>query len=398
MQTPMNGETPLVPGAMAPKFQVSRFFKGQPVDALAPGQVYVLEFWATWCGPCIESIPHISALQAAHPDVVFIGVAIDTEKAVEEFMTTAGERMAYRVAVDLPLPAAEGSSQGWMRLNWLAAADRMAIPDAFIVDGEGRIAWIGDPHEIGDVLPLIRDKSWDIAEFQRAFSAQAEDARQMRERLAGLAAASEDGDWPAVVAQCDALLASPTGMEPMLVSERFKALGHLDPARAHDYAEAEFDKARGRQGLSMHMALARACRELASSLAAAGNPTRAAEFFRSGLRYIDAVQSSFDDFRKLDPQSASAFQTVKILEERAALLEANGRPAEAASDAKACIALLVAQGEGDFADMIKPLRDLIARCLGTPPEEEAAHSGGSETKRGATTVICDGDVCRIVTS
>jgi len=45
------------------------------------GRWVVVNFWATWCVPCIQEIPEISAFRKAHGDVVVIGVAIDAEDA-----------------------------------------------------------------------------------------------------------------------------------------------------------------------------------------------------------------------------------------------------------------------------------------------------------------------------
>src|SRR5436190_6849439 len=44
-----------------------------------PGRPVVLNYWATWCVPCIQEIPEIAEFQRAHPDVVVIGIALDAE-------------------------------------------------------------------------------------------------------------------------------------------------------------------------------------------------------------------------------------------------------------------------------------------------------------------------------
>ena len=51
------------------------FVKGEPVE-FTPGKVYVVEFWATWCPPCKDSIPHLTELSKKYEDqgVVIIGI------------------------------------------------------------------------------------------------------------------------------------------------------------------------------------------------------------------------------------------------------------------------------------------------------------------------------------
>src|SRR6516225_7066119 len=63
-------------GDPAPKLEVKSFVKGEPVKEFETGKLYVVEFWATWCGPCRTSIPHLTELQKKHGEIVFIGVSV----------------------------------------------------------------------------------------------------------------------------------------------------------------------------------------------------------------------------------------------------------------------------------------------------------------------------------
>src|ERR1043166_6557257 len=55
-------------GDPAPALGVSSFVKGDKVEKFEPGKTYVVEFWATWCGPCKQSIPHLTELAHKYKD------------------------------------------------------------------------------------------------------------------------------------------------------------------------------------------------------------------------------------------------------------------------------------------------------------------------------------------
>lgn len=160
-QQPVAAE--LTVGSTAPKLEVQKFIKGQPVKQFEPGKIYVVELWATWCEPCRMMIPHLTELQSKYKDVRFISVAVleDNPKAVTAFVEEMGDKMDYRVALDL-IPEGSDANEGKTVKNWMEAAELPGIPFAFIINTEGKVAWIGSPFELDEPIDQVVNGKWDL--------------------------------------------------------------------------------------------------------------------------------------------------------------------------------------------------------------------------------------------
>ncbi|MEM7201341.1 MAG: TlpA disulfide reductase family protein [Planctomycetota bacterium] len=166
-QKPAPAPFALMVGDAAPAMHIAEWLQGESVTSFAPDQTYVVEFWATWCGPCIKNMPHLSELQEQHGDkATVIGVSVweDDVERVRPFFQKNRDNMRYTVARE-----ALSGDKGRMAEAWMAAAGRRGIPCAFIVDG-AKIAWIGHPVEMDQPLAEIVAGEWDLESATRDYA------------------------------------------------------------------------------------------------------------------------------------------------------------------------------------------------------------------------------------
>jgi len=127
-------------GDKAPKLSVAEWVKGEPVD-IHEGlgkHVYVVEFWATWCAPCMYTIPHLTQVQKEFKNRGLICVSITREDPakVKPFVKKMGDKMDYTIGIDKN----DETSRAYME-----AANQNGIPHAFVINTQGRLIWQGHP-------------------------------------------------------------------------------------------------------------------------------------------------------------------------------------------------------------------------------------------------------------
>ena len=119
-------------GDKAPALQVAKWLKGTPVKAFEPGKVYVVEFWATWCGPCKQSIPHLTELQKKYAGKVkFVGVAVSVNQSPERVKLYAAKHgLPFDVLYDRKGHATD-------------AYEVPATSYIVVIDGKGTVVYTG---------------------------------------------------------------------------------------------------------------------------------------------------------------------------------------------------------------------------------------------------------------
>jgi thiol-disulfide isomerase/thioredoxin len=160
-------------GDKAPSLMISEWVKGKPITGFENGQVYVVEFWATWCGPCIAGIPHLSEMQEKYKSkgLTIVGVNIwDDPSNVAPFMKDRGNKiMGYTVAIEEKIDGTDVKRTGKMDQGWMKPAKRRGIPSAFVVDQKGKIAYIGHPGGLDVPIIAILAGKW-TPEIARGFA------------------------------------------------------------------------------------------------------------------------------------------------------------------------------------------------------------------------------------
>ena len=197
-------------GQRAPKLEVGRWIKAKPASLFDKGMIYVIESWATWCVPCIQSIPHLTELQKKYNDrVKVIGIDVWEQDAAraDQFVAKQGARMNYAIAQDL-VPAGRTFYEGKFAKTWIEGAGKysIGIPLAYIVDGNGMIAWIGHPTELDRPLEQIVAGAWDLAGAKAKYDAEMKESLKSESFKVAFYESERSQNWNGAIGACESLL------------------------------------------------------------------------------------------------------------------------------------------------------------------------------------------------
>jgi thiol-disulfide isomerase/thioredoxin len=139
-------------GQPAPPIIITDWIANVPADKDLTSYPVVLEFWATWCAPCIAAVPHLNELQSqfAHTGLRFVSLTDEPTDKVDRLL----KRVAFQsiVASDQSKKTHIAYGDGKKGLE--------GFPLTVFIDDKGYIQWIGDPNHLdGEILQKLLDSN-----------------------------------------------------------------------------------------------------------------------------------------------------------------------------------------------------------------------------------------------
>jgi thiol-disulfide isomerase/thioredoxin len=114
------------------------------------GRIAVVNFWATWCGPCLREIPMLKTFQTDHPDVQVVGIAVDRLDPV----------LSFAADMEFNYPILVGQSDA-MDAAASFGVDFFALPFTVFAAADGRLLGVhtGEVHQehLDNLLAVLDD-------------------------------------------------------------------------------------------------------------------------------------------------------------------------------------------------------------------------------------------------
>lgn len=137
-------QTNVAVGSPAPAINITEWLLNPPEDTVLTDKFIVLEFWATWCKPCLEVVPHMTELQEAFPreDLYFISI---TDESPEQARTVF-DKVDFQsiVVTDEYEETQRNFGNGGRRLT--------SYPLTVLINKNNIVHWVGSPYDLNEEI------------------------------------------------------------------------------------------------------------------------------------------------------------------------------------------------------------------------------------------------------
>lgn len=144
-----SGEIGLHPGDLAPEIDLPGLVAESYSLKSYTGKVVLVNFWASWCAPCIEEMPALEKLYQTYKDqgLMVLSVAVDDQReALDGFRRDLG--ITFPIALD-----EKGDVKNRYKIT--------GYPETFLVDREQKLQLFPDPDNGSPVVRVVGPRRWD---------------------------------------------------------------------------------------------------------------------------------------------------------------------------------------------------------------------------------------------
>jgi thiol-disulfide isomerase/thioredoxin len=159
----LNAQNPVKIGDFAPQINITDTILNCPKDFTLKNKFIVLEFWATWCKPCLKAVPKLNLLEekfSKNKNLVFLSI---TDESPEKVMKTLKNVYFKSIVI---------SDQSGITINsFIKASDgSYAIPATILIDDNNIVKWIGNPNELDEkILKKFLNKENNLKSEENGF-------------------------------------------------------------------------------------------------------------------------------------------------------------------------------------------------------------------------------------
>lgn len=228
-------------GDKAPVVKVAKWMTlappALPNEKGADKHIFLVEFWATWCGPCMKSIPHLAELHKKHAKdgLVVLGISNEEPDTIAGFLSGKAKKMKLEMPYFVASDEEMDTQSVWMK-------DIEGIPYAFLVDKAGTIVWTGnplaEPKVMDETIKQVLTGSFDIVAAKKA----AANSKKVAELMGELRAAYGNQDKERVFKILDEIMVlKPKDIQAYLIKRQL--LGEFDMEDQIPAWEAKIEEA-----------------------------------------------------------------------------------------------------------------------------------------------------------
>ncbi len=151
-------------GAKAPEIHITNWIKNAPPSKYLKGKFIIVDFWATWCAPCLESVPHMNNLankNKAKANLVFLAMTDENEGKVNGLL----KKVQFNAAVVTDITRQTFDDY---KIKY--------IPLCVMIDDKNMVQWVGNPADLTNQIidAVMAGKPAPKAEGKQAVAASEE--------------------------------------------------------------------------------------------------------------------------------------------------------------------------------------------------------------------------------